>query len=163
MRKQKMESPDKVEAPATRRAEFIGRFALGDDPRSVAEAIGVPFEQATTWLRQDSTLTEVDEVRQWLVNSYHAHGAHLVTVAMLALENAIASDPELAAKVVIASGVLKATAESPRDALADRVRSAELATRLRFLDKLRELGLSEEEWHQMMETPRPQKRAKRTA
>jgi hypothetical protein len=160
--RQAANKPDSTATLARTRAEFVSRFALGEDPRSIAEELSIPFDQALTWLRDGATLTEAGEVRQWLVNAYHAHGAHLVTTAMVALDAAVATDPELAAKVVIASGVLKATAENPRDVLAERVRMGELASRLRFLDKLRDLGISEEEWHQMMATPREARRTKRT-
>lgn len=150
------------------RPAFLARVCLGDDPSDLAQELKIPKSDAEQWLRDPECLLEMSELRAWLVNSYRANGAALVSSAISTLTSALPGDPELAAKIVIASGILTSipdgTTPSP---LEERLRTLESAGALRFRQKVADQGMTEDEYWFLLTgsrqppAPRPRGRPKK--
>ncbi len=100
---------------------------------------------------RDPEVLEEGEKRQ---TSLNRHGVDILGAALEALGNTLSDHPQLAARIVVASGVLKDPSDDTVSRLRTHVQAAELADRLSFLKTLREMGVSEEEWRVMTDSPR---------
>jgi hypothetical protein len=135
--------------------DVLTRIALGETPESAAVEIGVPLSVVQEWLRESSAQVEIGEIRASLVQSLAANGASIVSAALEVLGDALSSgtwddNSNMAAKLVMSSGVMGRVFADATNQIETRLRLREHVNRLAFLDKLKAMGLSEEEWNYMM-------------
>lgn len=155
------ENPDFLRdtAEAMRRRAVMTDLLVGLSLESVAEDHDIEVAVVEQWLRDAQFVAEMNGLRAQLANSFAAHGAQIVSAALEALENRVADDPKLAVQLVIASRVLErgGAAQGAPDPQELTIIALERASRIRWLKKLDELGLSEEEWFATLGAMQPKR------
>ena len=154
-----MSEPDFLRdtADALRRRAIMTDLVIGVTVESAAEEHDVEVTIVEEWLRDPQFIAEMNALRAQLANSFASHGAQIVSSALEVLDSRLADDPKLAAQLVIASGVLErgGAPEGAPDPLELKIRALERASRVRWLEKLEAMGMSEEEWFATMGTTPP--------
>lgn len=160
MKQKNVPGTDSPSGDPADRQDLLTRIALGESLESAAEIIGIPISVCSAWLADPTSQIRIGEIRSGFAQSLAANGASVVASALEVVGDSLISGQwderaEAAAKLVVASGAMGRVFGDATAHLDTLVKLREQADRLAFLDKLRELGLTEEEWSLMMRPSAP--------